>query len=56
MGSHSTGETFLLLDANSLATVPSTWVPLGATVQLDAIGIGDLTPAMASETVLGQAI
>ena len=56
MTAHGVGERFLLLEAEALTIVPDSYVQRGATVLVDAIGIGDTTPAQASENVLGQAV
>ena len=56
MATHSVGESFLLLEQEALASVPSAYVQHGATLHMSAIGIGDLTPVSAQETVLGQAL
>lgn len=53
---HNMSEPFLLLDQTSLLAVPSTYAVMGSTVTLDAIGIGDTSPAQASALVAGQAI
>ncbi len=56
MAAHETGERFLLLEDDSLVTLPSDRVQMGATLLIDAIGIGDLTPAQAQENLSGQAM
>lgn len=56
MATHEIGERFLVLDEDSLVSLSSDYVPIGATVRIDAIGIGDLTPVQAQETVTGQAM
>jgi hypothetical protein len=56
MAGHSVGQRFLMLEQESLTMVPDVHVRQGATVLIDAIGIGDTTPAQATEDVLGQAI
>lgn len=56
MAGHGAGERFLLLDQDSLTMVPDIHVSRGSVVLIDAIGIGDTTPAQATEDVLGQAV
>lgn len=56
MSSHITGERFVLLEQDSLFAVPSSYLQTGAQLRLNAIGIGDLSPVQAEETVSGQAI
>ncbi|MEZ5655581.1 MAG: phage tail protein [Sphingobium sp.] len=56
MAGHGAGERFLLLEENTSAAVPSTYAVYGSTVLIDAISIGDVTPAQGSEQIAGQAI
>tara|TARA_R110000782_G_scaffold117364_3_gene207677 strand:- start:102609 stop:104807 length:2199 start_codon:yes stop_codon:yes gene_type:complete len=56
MAAHSIGERFVLLEEESLLSVPSEHVHISATLTLDAIGIGDLVPVQAEEMALGQAV
>jgi hypothetical protein len=56
MADHASGERFLLLEEDSLLQVPGGYVQSGAALRINAIGIGDLTPAQAEEMVLGQAV
>lgn len=56
MTGHGTGELFLLLEEESMAAIPDAHAQRGATVLIDAIGIGDLTPAQAAGDVPGQAV
>ncbi len=56
MAGHSAGERFLLLEENTSVAMPSTYAVYGSTVLIDAIGIGDVTPAQGSEEIAGQAI
>jgi hypothetical protein len=53
---HGASEPFLLLDQTSLFAVPSSYAVMGSTLLMDAIGIGDTTPATASAIVTGQAV
>jgi len=56
MAAHVADERFLLLEEDCLLQVPGGYVQSGATLRLNAIGIGDLTPAQAEDMVLGQAV
>lgn len=56
MADHVPGDRFLLLEEDSAIAVPQAWLAIGATLLIDAVGIGDATPAQASETILGQAV
>lgn len=56
MAGHSAGEHFLLLEQASLLPVPTAYTVMGASLLLDAIGIGDTVPVQASATVTGQAV
>jgi hypothetical protein len=56
MTGHAGGEAFLLLDQTSLLAIPSSYAAMGSTLLMDAIGIGDTTPATASALVAGQAV
>lgn len=56
MTGHGASEPFLLLDQTSLLAVPSSYAVMGSTLLMDAIGIGDTTPATASAIVTGQAV
>ncbi|MGE4411289.1 MAG: phage tail protein [Sphingobium sp.] len=56
MAAHEIGERFLLLGEDSLVSLSSDHVQIGATVLIDAIGIGDLIPVQAREAVTGQAM
>lgn len=56
MTGHGAGETFLLLEQECLAAIPDAHVHQNATVLIDAIGIGDPTPAQGAGDVPGQAI
>lgn len=56
MTGHVGSEAFLLLDQTSLLAIPSAYAIMGSTLLLDAIGIGDTTPATASALVGGQAV
>jgi len=56
MQSHAVNERFVLLEQDSLFAVPSSHLQTGGALRLNAIGIGDLSPVQAEETVLGQAI
>lgn len=56
MAGHSAGEQFLLLDQASLLPVPASYAVTGSSLLMDAISIGDTTPAQASAYVGGQAI
>lgn len=56
MTGHGASEPFLLLDQTSLLAIPSSYAVLGSTLLMDAIGVGDATPATASAVVAGQAV
>lgn len=56
IGAHAAGERFLLLEEDSLVTLSPGQVQMGATLLIDAIGIGDLTPVRAQAVLTGQAM
>jgi hypothetical protein len=56
MAGHVASETFLLLEQDRLFQVPATNVHLGSNLHIDAIGIGDVTPAESQRIVSGLAI
>ncbi len=56
MAGHGAGEPFLLLDPASLLAMPAAYAVMGSSLLVDAIGIGDTTPAQASAVVSGQAV
>ncbi|MEO8723277.1 MAG: phage tail protein [Sphingobium sp.] len=56
MATHIAGEGFLLLESDRLFQVSSSNVHMGSNLHINAIGIGDATPAEAQHVVEGQAI
>ena len=56
MAAHEAGERFLLLEPECVVSTPPQFLAIGATLQINAIGIGDSVPAEASENVQGQAV
>ncbi len=56
MTGHGSGEPFLLLDQTSLLVIPASYAVMESTLLLDAIGIGDTTPATANALIAGQAV
>ena len=55
-GQHAIGETFLLIEAPSLALIEPPAGTLGGEVRLMAQGIGDAEAAVASRTITGEAM
>jgi hypothetical protein len=53
---HTTGETLLLLEANSLRLIESDDVSPGLLLKVEATGLGDLEPAIAETIIKGNAI
>ena len=56
MAGHIAGENFLMLEAERLATVPSSAAQPGMLCRVIGIGIGDAVPAEAEVTVSGEAL
>lgn len=55
-GAHESGERFLKIEADSLVTVPDTYVRTGASLSLLALGVGDVEPVSAAFAVTGRAL
>lgn len=56
MAGHAAGESFLLIEAETLASAPAGAVRVGGRLDMLAIGIGDAVPATASVEVAGEAL
>jgi Putative phage tail protein len=54
--SHPIGSDVLLLDQSTLRILDSVPTPMGAMMEIEALGVGDLLPAAASLTVSGLSV
>jgi hypothetical protein len=56
MGAHVDGERFVLIEAERLAVVPAALTDVGATLEVRAVGLGDVTPVSAALAVDGRGV